>query len=296
MSFRDGLSFGIVDSHQHFIDVERFEYYWMKGVPDALKRSFGPEGVRKEMARAGVSCSVAVQAHPSQAESFYLVELGTRFPFVRGVVASIDLTDPLIEETLRGYGKERAIRAVRHQRAEDEDAQWFLRPDVLRGFEAVEKSGLCYDFLCRAHQLHAVAKVAARFPRLKIVLEHAGKPPVKSRAIDEWASALDPLQSTPNVCCKLSELITQADWSSWTVADVQPYISHAVRVLGYERVMWGSGWPICLLASSYEQTIAATLASLPEATNRELRLLFRENAVRWYGLNVLEFADGEDRA
>jgi L-fuconolactonase len=237
-----------------------------------------------------------VQAHPSEAESFSLVELGTRFPFVRGVVASVDLTDPSIEETLRAYGTERIIRSVRHQRAEDEDAQWFLRADVLRGFEAVEKSGLCYDFLCRAHQLHAAAKVAGMFPRLKVILEHAGKPPVKSRAIDEGASALDPLQRTPNVCCKLSELITQADWSSWTVADVQPYISHAVRVLGYDRVMWGSGWPICLLASSYEQTITATRASLPEATDRELRLLFRENAVGWYGLDVSGFADGEDRA
>ena len=113
---------------------------------------------------------------------------------------------------------------------------------------------------------------------------------MKSRAIAEWAAAMDRLQPLPNVCCKLSELITQADWSSWTLPDVQPFISHAVRALGYQRVMWGSGWPICLLASSYEQTITVTRESLPDATDSELRLLFRENAVGWYGLELEESA------
>ena len=288
MSLQDGLGFGLIDSHQHFTDTTRFTYYWMNGVPPALRRTFEPPEVSGEMAKAGVCFSVAVQAHPSEAESRYLAGLSVRFPFVRGVVASIELTDPSIEKTLRRYRTLPSIKAVRHQRAEDEDAQWFLRPEVMRGFEAVEKSGLRYDFLCRSHQLHAVAKIAEKFPGLTVILEHAGKPPIKSRGFAEWALALDPLQGTPNVCCKLSELITQADWASWTVADVQPYVSHAVRVLGYQRVMWGSGWPICLLASSYEKTIAAVRECLPGAADRELRLVFRENALNWYGL------DGED--
>ncbi len=288
MRFRDGLGFGIVDSHQHFTDVVRFQYYWMKAVPEVLHRSFGPQAVREEMEKAGVACSVAVQAHPSEAESLYLVELSRGFPFVRGVVASIDLTDPSIEKALKGYGKLPAVRAVRHQQAEDQEAQWFLRPEVMRGFAAVEKSGLCYDFLCRAHQLHTAAKVARSFPGLKIVLEHAGKPAVKSGQFAAWAAAFDPLEAAPNVCCKLSELITQADWSSWSRADVEPYVSHAVRVLGYERVMWGSGWPICLLACSYGETLTTTLESLLDATSGELRLLFRENAIRWYGLDAEE--------
>ena len=220
------------------------------------------------------------------AESLHLVELSESFSFIRGVVASIDLTDPDLEGTLRRYRAIPAIRAVRHQQAEDEGAQWFLRPEVLRGFEAVEKSGLGYDFLCRSHQLSTVPVVARSFPDLKIVLEHAGKPPIDSGGFFDWAAALEPLHATPNVCCKLSELITQADWSSWTPADLRSYTDHIVKVFGYQRMMWGSGWPICLLASSYRQTIDATLDSLPGATAGERALVFRDNAVAWYGLDV----------
>ncbi len=201
-------------------------------------------------------------------------------------MASIDLTDPSIKETLLSYSRSPAIRAVRHQRAEDMEARWFLRPEVLRGLEAVEESGLCYDLLCRCHQLHTVAGVAQKFPGLSIVLEHCGKPPIKSGGFEEWAAALDMLQGARNVCCKLSELITQADWSSWRQADLQPYVSHVIRALGYERVMWGSGWPICLMASTYEQTISTIIDSLPGAGRWELERLFRDNAVAWYGLAV----------
>lgn len=286
MTPRHELGFGIVDSHQHFVDVDRFKYYWMAAVPETVHRSFGPQHLSEELTKSGVSCTVAVQAQPSTAESLYLVELSRKFSFIRGVVGSVDLTDPHIEKTLRSYQAFPEICAVRHQQAEDGDARWFLRSEVMRGFEAVEKSGFCYDFLCRSHQLSTASTIAQTFPGLKIVLEHAGKPPIETKAFAEWASAIDLLQSTPKVCCKLSELITQADWSSWNRADLQPYISHAVRVFGYERIMWGSGWPICLLASSYEQTISVTLDNLPSATARELKLVFRDNATEWYGLDI----------
>lgn len=286
MTARPQLGFEIVDSHQHFVDVERFQYYWMSAVPGVLHRSFGPQQLKEETSRSGVSFTVAVQAHPSTAESLRLVELCAEFPFVRGVVASIDLTDPGLEGTLDTYKASSVIRAVRHQQAEDGDARWFLDPRVLRGFETVERSGLAYDFLCRAHQLPTASAVARACPGLKIVLEHAGKPPIGSGGFAAWAAALEPLASTPNVCCKLSELITLADWSSWTPADLRPYTSHVVQVFGYERVMWGSGWPICLLASSYQQTIDATLDTLPDATASQLALVFRDNAIVWYGLDV----------
>jgi L-fuconolactonase len=283
---RHGLRFGIVDSHQHFVDLDRFAYYWMAAVPDSLHRSFGPQQLEQELATSGVSFTVAVQAHPSEAESLRLVELGKTHSFIRGVVASVDLTDPRLDDTLRMYHATPAIRGVRHQQAEDGDAGWFLQPAVMRGLEAVEKSGLCYDFLCRAHQLSTASTVARKFPGLKIILEHAGKPPIKSGGFAEWASAIDLLHAASNVCCKLSELTTQADVSSWSRADLQPYVSHVAAVFGYDRMMWGSGWPICLLASSYEMTIAATLDCLRGASAPELRRVFRDNAVAWYGLEI----------
>ena len=175
---------------------------------------------------------------------------------------------------------------MRHQQAEDEGPRWFLEPDVMRGFAAVERSGLVYDFLCRAPQLACVSEVARSFPGLRIVLEHAGKPPVAARRFADWARALELLNAAPNVCCKLSELIVQADWSSWTVTDLQPYVAHAAEVFGYRRLMWGGGWPICLLASSYRETIAVVLDNLPGATDSERASVFRDNAITWYGLDM----------
>lgn len=286
MSARPELGSGLIDSHQHFVDVERFAYYWMSGAPETLRRSFGPSQLKEELAASGVSFTVAVQAHPSVAESLRLVELSASFPFIKGVVASIELADPSLSATLQRYRESPAIRAVRHQQAEDESARWFLAPEAMRGFEAVQTSGLAYDFLCRSHQVACVAAVARSFPALRIVLEHAGKPPISAGGFATWAAALEPLAAMPNVCCKLSELITQADWSSWTPADLRPYVAHIVKVFGPRRIMWGSGWPICLLASSYQQTIDAMLASLPGATAAELALVFRDNAVTWYGLDM----------
>jgi len=280
------LGFGLIDSHQHFVDVERFAYYWMGGVPEILHRSFGPLHLQEELSTSGVTCTVAVQAHPSMAESLHLAALSERFPFIRGIVASVDLTDPALGDTLQRYRTIPVIRGVRHQQAEDGGATWFLAPQVMRGFETVEQSGLVYDFLCRSPQLSAVSTIAKSFPGLKIVLEHAGKPPVSKGGFQDWAAALEPLQAAPNVCCKLSELVTQADWSSWRPGDLRPYVSHIVKVFGYQRVMWGSGWPICLLASSYQQTISATLDNLPAATASDRALVFRDNAVAWYGLDA----------
>jgi len=281
---RAGLEFEVVDSHQHFVEVDRFSYYWMRSVPDILHRSFGPEQLETELSGAGVSATIAVQAHPSEAESMRLVELAKAHPFIRGVVASVDLADTRLEETLRRYRAIPAIRGVRHQQAEDGDARWFLQPAVMRGLEAVEKAGLCYDFLCRAHQLSSAAEVARAHPGLKFILEHAGKPPIKSAGFAAWASDLELLHGASNVCCKLSELTTQADVSSWGAADLQPYISHAAAVFGPSRTMWGSGWPICLLASSYYRTITVTLDCLRGAAAADPRRIFRDNAITWYGL------------
>ncbi len=286
MSTRRELGFGLIDSHQHLVDVERFTYYWMSAVPETLRRSFGPSQLKEELEASGVAFTVAVQAHPSVAESLRLAELSASFPFIKGVVASIELVDPALTATLQRYRESTAIRAVRHQQAEDESARWFLAPEALRGFEAVQKSGLAYDFLCRSHQLACVAAVARSFPALRIVLEHAGKPLIGADGFATWAAALEPLAETPNVCCKLSELITQANWSSWTPADLRPYVAHIMEVFGSRRIMWGSGWPICLLASSYQQTIDAMLASLSGATAADLALVFRDNAVTWYGLDM----------
>lgn len=284
LSMSKSLDFQIIDSHQHFVYRERYEYYWMRSMPPALHRSFTPEMLSNELAEIGVGATVVVQAVPSPEETYALVEAARRFPFVRAVVASIDLTDPNIKQSLDSYRAHTIIRAVRHQKAEDSEADWFLRPEVMRGFAAVEESGLACDLLCRSHQLHTVRRIAEAFPSLRILLEHAGKPAIQEGGYETWTESIGELATKENVCCKLSELIPQADWDKWTSVQIRPYVHQCVNVFGYGRLMWGSGWPVCLVASTYKDTLTVVMDNLPHPTSEEIKLLFRTNALKWYAL------------
>lgn len=280
------LGFEIVDSHQHFVDTDRYDYYWMSKMPATLHRSFTPDMVAGDMTAAGIGASVAVQAVPEPEETYGLVSAAEQYSFIRAVVGSIDLSDPNLERQLTEYRARPIIRAVRHQQAEDADADWLLRPEVRRGFAAVERSGLACDLLCRSHQLHAIPGIAEAFPSLRIILEHGGKPDVHGEQYASWERQISRLARSENVCCKLSELVTLADWHAWTPEQIRPYVLKCVDAFGYERVMWGSGWPVCLVASTYEQTLSVVLDSLPNPTANELELVFRNNALRWYGLDT----------
>ena len=286
MTDRNLFGFDVIDGHMHFVNIERFKYYWMREVPEKLRHSFDPQTANIEMSISGIAHAIVVQAHPSISETLHLVELAEQFPFVRGIVATIDLLDQGIDSTIRDYQKHTKIRAVRHQQAEDGDFDWFLQDRVLSNLKILAQSGLPYDFLCRPHQLNTLSKVAIEVPMLRIILEHAGKPEIKLGKFDDWAAAIEPLRDTPNVCCKVSELLPQAEGTAWSSSVLRPYISHIVSVFGYDRIIWGSGWPICLLASDYERTISAILENVESATENDLRLMFRENAIRWYRLTV----------
>lgn len=277
--------FEIVDTHQHFVFVDRFQYYWMSSMPASMHRNFTPAMSDKVMDEAGVRSCVVVQAVPAVEETDALVEAAQHSPRIRAVVGAIDLTHSNVRDLLEGYSKRPLVRSVRHQTAEDQGPNWFLRPEVLRGFSAVERSGLTCDLLCGCHQLHTVAELADRFPSLRIVLEHAGKPRIREREFDKWSRAIGTLSSRENVCCKISELLTLADWESWSVDSVRPYLHRCVEVFGYERLMWGSGWPVCLVASPYVETLTVMMDNLPGAGPLDVYKVFRSNALKWYALN-----------
>ena len=274
----------IIDSHQHFVDIDCFQYYWMKPELEVLKRSFLPRDLTPELNVAGISRTVAVQAHPSVKEANYLLDLAESNNFIGAVVAWVDLTSDHIDQTLEAYTSQALIKAVRHQTAEDEPADWFLRQDVIRGLRAVARSGLAYDLLIRPQHLKSILGVAEKIPALKMVLEHMAKPPVYTGRLEPWASDFANLAKIPSLFCKVSELVTAADHTSWTVEDLKPYIHHAIDVFGFERLMWGSGWPVCLLAATYGQTLQSTLEAIGPMNEVERSLFLGENASLFYGL------------
>lgn len=275
----------LIDSHLHLVNLDRFQYYWMKPEFTVLQHNFLADEVRPLYETCNIDQAVLVQAHPSPAETKYLVEVANSCRFISAVVAHIDLTAKDIEQDMAKLSRSTIIRGVRHQRSEDQSADWFLRADVLRGLRAVSAVGLSYDLLVKPRHLPSIPAVMEKVPVLKIVLEHMGKPPIASGSLSPWAEDLAAIAQNPTVCCKISELVTQADWKNWTSEDLKPYVQHALECFGPDRLMWGSGWPVCLLAADFAQTLSSALEALGPLSQPETDRIFGENARLFYNLD-----------
>jgi L-fuconolactonase len=233
----------IVDSHQHFWDPALADYPWMTDELAPLRRRFAPEDLEPLLREHRVSGTVVVQARHSLDETETLLAIAAATPFVLGVVGWIDLTGDVGRQLGELDG---VLAGVRHQVHDETDPAWLLREDVQRGLAAVGAAGLAYDLLVRPRELPAAVETARRHPDVRFVLDHAGKAPHSNRAA--WAEGVSALAELPNVTCKLSGLFTEAD-PEGTVADAR-------RWFGSDRCMFGSDWPVCLLASGYGDALA----------------------------------------
>ena len=233
----------IVDSHQHFWDPAVADYPWMTDDVAPLRRRFGPEDLEPLLREHGVTGTVVVQARHDLDETRELLAIAASTPFVLGVVGWVDLTGDT-ERQLREL--DGTLVGVRHQVHDEEDPAWLLRDDVQRGLAAVAAAGLVYDLLVRARELPAAFETARRHPRLSFVLDHAGKAPASGW--EEWARGVAALAELPNVTCKLSGLFTEAD--------PRGTVAFALDRFGPDRCMFGSDWPVCLLAVEYAETLA----------------------------------------
>ena len=276
----------IVDAHQHFWDPARADYPWMAAELDAIRRPFAPGDLAPLLRERGVDRTILVQTRSSIDETRAFLALAAATEFVAGVVGWVDLTSPGVGATiaeLRAQPDGRYLVGIRHQLADD-DPGWILREDVRRGLAAVAEAGLVYDLLVRPPALAAALETACRLPELRFVIDHLAKPPIASGALEPWAERMAPFADLANVSCKVSGLVTEADWSSWRRDDLLPYVRRAVDWFGDERLLFGSDWPVCLLAASYVEVFDAytdTLGAIrPEGRERILGL----NAVRTYRL------------
>jgi len=281
----------VVDSHHHFWNPERAEYPWMTGAFAPVRRRFGPEDLRPLLAERGIGRTVLVQTRSSLEETreFCAVAAGT--DFVAGVVGWVDLTDPGVSRTLRDLTSSSGgdtLVGIRHQVHDEPDPAWLLREDVRRGLRAVGESGLAYDFLVRTRELPAARRTALDFPEMRFVIDHIAKPAIKVGAIQEWAEAMAPMGQLPNVFCKLSGMITEADWSAWRPDDLVPYVRRVLGWFGEDRVMFGSDWPVCLLAGSYARVFDALVYALGGVSQSANAKIFGGNAVLFYRLRYAE--------
>lgn len=278
---------GRVDAHHHVWDLSVREQTWMVGEEMApIRRNFSVDDLVPLAAEAGVTSTVLVQTVGAVAETGEFLEVAAGNGLVAGVVGWVDLTaadvgDVLAELKARPDGE--WLKGIRHQVHDEADPRWLCRDDVRAGLAAVAEAGLVYDLLTKTPHLPAALETVEALPQLSFVVDHISKP-VIGGDLEPWASGLRALAALPNVSCKLSGMVTEASWTDWKVSDLQPYADVVLDAFGPGRVMFGSDWPVCVLAASYADVVEAAEALTATLTPAERQQVFGETARRVYSL------------
>lgn len=271
----------LLDAHHHLWDPARRTYDWLAGL-DPIRRPYTESDLR---AVTPAEATILVQTVPAVEETREFLAVAAESSLVVGVVGWVDLTARDVADQLAalrsGPGGE-ALVGIRHLAQDEPDPRWLVREDVLLGITAVAEAGLTYDVLVTPAQHEATLELADAVPGARLVLDHAGKPAIAAGGYEPWAAFLTALAERPNVSCKLSGLVTEADWTQWTVDDLRPYAAHVLSTFGPDRVMFGSDWPVCELAATYDQVHEAARAFTAELSTSEQEEVFAGTATRVY--------------
>ena len=274
-----------IDAHQHFWDLNRFPYPWMPPAPSPLRRNFLPEDLEPILERNRMDGTVVVQATTHPGEAAWLLELAGKHSFIRGVVAWVDLTSSHLPHALDTLQRNSKFKGVRHPVHDEADERWLLRSDVVQGLHELERRGTPYDLLLRPQHLKPAIELIEKLPSLKMVIDHIAKPPIAARRMDDWAEDMQQISKAPNVYVKLSGMITEADTKLWTADHLRPYVQHVWSVFGADRCMFGSDWPVCLLAGIWKETLAALTQAMGPVSQELRNKLMGDTAAAFYALD-----------
>ena len=276
----------VVDSHQHFWQLsEPFDYKWLNAPQlEPIRRDYLPNHLEPLIRRAGVDRTIIVQTQHNLRENDWALSLADKYDFIAGVVGWIDLASPDCERQLEKYRQHPKFVGVRHVTHDEPDPDFIVRDDVLRGLKTLEKHRVPFDLLFFVKHLHHATTLAQRLPELPLVLDHLAKPMITARRLDNWEATFREAASFPNVYCKLSGLVTEADWRAWTPADLKPYVEIALEAFGPARCMFGSDWPVCELAGSYGEVCAALRELLGAVSESETAQILGQTAISFYSL------------
>jgi L-fuconolactonase len=273
-----------IDSHQHFWRYNPVRDSWITHDMAVLKHDFLPENLIPELSGNQVDGCIAVQADQSEQETMFLLDLAEHNSFIRGVVGWVDLRSDRLAQRLQFFSRFQKLRGFRHIIQSETDDRFMLHDDFLAGIAELQGFGFAYDILVYARQLPAAIELAAKFPSQKFVLDHIAKPEIKAKEIACWERCVRRLAALPNVHCKLSGMITEADWQRWQPSDLKPYLDVVFDCFGADRLMFGSDWPVCLLAGSYRQVKDIIADYVETLSQSDKDKIFGLNASRFYGL------------
>ncbi len=252
----------------------------------SLHRDFLPEDLRPLIERNDFHGSVAVQVRQTLQETRWLLDLAALHSWIVGVAGWVDLRSPEVRTQLKDLTRNPKLVGIRHIVQGEPDDRFLLQPDFLRGVSVLEEFDLAYDILIYARHLPVAAEFVERFPQQRFVLDHLAKPPIKSGKIDAWAQGIARLAAFPNVFCKLSGLVTEADWQRWTPQQIIPYLDVAFECFGPDRLMIGSDWPVCMVAASYSKAIDVVKSYLVQKRPECLDRVLGGNAQRFWRLQA----------
>jgi L-fuconolactonase len=273
-----------IDAHQHFWSYNPDEYGWIDDSIAGLRRDFLPEDLRPELERSGFAGAVAVQARQTLEETQWLLELAASVTFIMGVVGWVDLRSPQVRSQLESFAGNPKLVGIRHIVQSEPDDHFLLQPNFLQGVSVLGDFDLAYDILIYPSHLAVAAEFVRRFPGQRFVLDHLAKPSIKSGEIHAWARGIQELAALRNVFCKLSGLVTEADWQHWKAEQIRPYLDIAFECFGPDRLMIGSDWPVCTVAASYGQAVGVVEDYLTQHTAEVREAVLGGNAARFWRL------------
>ena len=272
-----------IDSHQHYWHFNTADYGWMGDNMSVIKRDFLPTDLLPELKSIGFDGSVAVQARQSLEETNWLLQLAEEHPHIKGVVGWVDLQSEQAEAQIAAFAKHPKAVGVRHVIHDEEDIDFMLRPAFIRGVQLLEKYNLAYDILIFPKHLPNTIEFVKQFSEQQIfVVDHIAKPLIKDGIVSPWREEIAALATFPNVYCKVSGMVTEADWNTWTPENIRPYLDIVFEAFGPERILIGSDWPVCLVAGKYSEVMQVVIDYISNFMEKEQALMLGGNAAKAY--------------
>lgn len=272
----------IIDTHQHFWSYDPKRHDWINEDMQKIRKNFLPEDLAPILKENKVAGCISVQVDQTLEETNFLISLAKQNDFIKGVVGWLDLRANDVEATLESYANEKALKGFRHI-IQGEAAGFMLQPALIAGLNKLPNHHYTYDLLIYAHQLNEANELIKQVSSdLPIVIDHIAKPDIKNSEIVEWKKGITALAQYPNVYCKISGMVTEADWGNWTMATLQPYLDTVVEAFGTERILFGTDWPVCLVASTYSTWLNGIQNYFNTFSISEQENIFANNAIKFY--------------
>ena len=273
-----------IDAHQHFWNFDPVRDSWINDEMAIIQRDFLPQDLQPLLTENNLDGSVLVQCDQSEMENEFLLNHASNFDFIKGVVGWVDLQSESVEDRLAYYHSFNKMKGFRHILQGEAERGMMLRPTFMNGISKLQNFDFTYDILIYPDQIQYVGELVRAFPNQKFVIDHIAKPNIKEKSILEWKKGMEALAEYPNLYCKISGMVTEADWKNRGKDDCNPYMDVIVNSFGTKRIMFGSDWPVCLVAANYQQTLEIVINYFSSFTQSEQEDFFGLNAINFYKL------------